>query len=62
MKINSVKQCVIPKKSGIEVDCYEYRCTGRDTGEDALIYINCDTGNEEDIMLLLNSENGTLVK
>lgn len=62
MKINSVKQCVIPKESGIEVDCYEYRCTGRDTGEDALIYINCDTGNEEDIMLLLNSENGTLVK
>ena len=28
----------------------------------SLIYINCDTGDEEDIMLLLNSENGTLVK
>lgn len=62
MKINSVKKCVIPKESGIEVACYEYRCTGKDTGEDALIYINCDSGEEEDIMIMLNSEKGTLVK
>lgn len=62
LTINSVKKCVIPKESGIEVGCYEFTCTGKDTGEDALVYINCNTGNEEDIMLMLNTDNGTLVK
>ncbi len=59
---NNIKKCVIPKESGIEVACYEFTCTGKDTGEDALVYINCNTGNEEDIMLMLNTDNGTLVK
>jgi germination protein YpeB len=62
LTVNSIKQCVIPKENGTEVQCYEFLCTSNDTGEDALIYINCDTGEEEDIMLLLYSDNGTLVK
>lgn len=60
--VNSVKRCVIPKENGSEKACYEFNCTGKDTGEDALIYINCSTGEEEDIMLLISNENGTLVK
>lgn len=62
LSVNSVKNCIIPKESGIEVACYEFSCTSKDTGEDTLVYINCNTGREEDIMLLLNTENGTLVK
>lgn len=62
LSVNSVKRCVIPKESGAEVMCYEFACTSKDTGEDALVYINSSTGNEEDIMLLINTENGTLVK
>lgn len=62
LTVNGTKQCVIPKENGSEVQCYEYACTSRDTGEDALVYINCDTGEEEDIMLLLYTDNGTLVK
>ncbi|MFR5875428.1 MAG: PepSY1/2 domain-containing protein [Eubacterium sp.] len=59
---HSIKQCVIPKENGTEIQCYEFLCTSKDTGEDTLVYINCNTGEEEDIMLLLYTDNGTLVK
>ncbi|MCR5207089.1 MAG: germination protein YpeB [Eubacterium sp.] len=62
LTVNGVKPCVIPKKNGKEAQCWEFFCTSRDTGEDALIYINAKSGDEEDIMLLLYSDNGTLVK
>lgn len=62
LTVNSTKKCVIPKENGTEVACIEYSCTSKDTGEDALVYINSQTGIEEDIMLLINTDNGTLVK
>ncbi len=62
LTVNSVKKCVIPKSSGVEKECYEFACTGKDTGEDALIYINAQTGDEEEIKLMLYTDNGTLVK
>ena len=62
LTVNGTKQCVIPKDNGKEVQCYEFSCTSRDTGEDALVYINAKTGAEEDIMLLLYTDGGTLVK
>lgn len=62
LTINNIKYCVIPKENGSEVECYEFTCTSNDTGEDALIYINTKTAEEEDIMLLLYTDNGTLVK
>lgn len=62
LNVNSKKPCVIPKENGSEVNCYEFSCTSKETGEDALIYINSSSGNEEDIMLLLYTDNGTLVK
>ncbi len=60
--VNSVKKCVIPKENGKEVACWEFACTGKQTGEDALIYLNAKTGAEEDIMLLLYTDGGTLIK
>ena len=62
LTINSSKKCVIPKENGIEEECWEFSCTSSQTGEDALVYINCKTGKEEDIMLLLYTDGGTLVK
>lgn len=62
LTVNSTKKCVIPKENGNEVQCYEYACTSKDTGEDTLVYLNAKTGQEEDIMLLLKTDNGTLVK
>lgn len=62
LTVLSSKQCVIPKESGKEAHCYEFTCRSKDTGEEALIYINAADGNEEDIMLLLKTDNGTLVK
>ena len=62
LTINSSKKCIIPKESGKEVCCWEFNTTSSQTGEDALIYINSATGREEDIMLLLYTDNGTMVK
>lgn len=62
LTVKSSKLCVIPKNNGKEVNCYEFLTNSSKTGDDALVYINADTGDEEDIMLLLYSDNGTLVK
>lgn len=58
----SSKKCVIPKENGKEVNCYEFRCKSSETKEEVLIYINANDGCEEDIMLLLYSDGGTLTK
>lgn len=56
------KLAVIPLKNGKEVMCHELLCRNRQSGEDVLIYINAQTGEEENILLLLYSDNGTLTK
>ncbi|MCM1284775.1 MAG: germination protein YpeB [Acetobacter sp.] len=56
------KQCVIPKNNGTEKKCIELHCESKDTNEEVLVYLNADTGVEEDIMLLLYSDGGTLTK
>ena len=62
LDINSSKKCVIPKENGKEKQCWEFSCTSTQTGEDALVYINAETGKEEDIMILLHTDGGTTVK
>jgi len=62
LTVNGIKKCIIPKENGTEEQCWEFFCTSRDTGEDTLVYLNNRTGNEEDILLLLYSDSGTLVK
>lgn len=56
------KKCVIPKEDGTEAQCYEFHCESKETNEEVLIYVSSKTGKEEDIMLLLYSDNGTLTK
>lgn len=50
---------VVPSAGTNELYCYEFHCTSPD-GRQMLVYINADTGKEEQILLLEISENGTL--
>lgn len=62
LKVLDTKLCVIPKDNGTEVLCHEIHCESTDTNEEVLIYINAETGEEENILLLLYSDGGTLTK
>ncbi len=52
--------CVIPTSYQQEMLTYEFRAKGRNS-ENLLIYINADTGVEENILILLETDEGTLV-
>lgn len=52
------KLCIIPTDFETEILCYEFKATMAD--KNFLIYINAETGKEEDVLMLLISEEGTL--
>ncbi len=58
LTIESSKLCLIPKESLTEVLCYEFK--GTSAGRNFLIYINAENGREEEILILIESEDGTL--
>lgn len=62
LNVLNVKNCVIPKDNGTEAMCYEFHCESTETNEEVLIYVNANTGAEENILLLLYSDGGTLTK
>ena len=55
----STKLCVIPSSGMNEVFCYEVRCTG-EQGENILVYLNAETGREEQILILKIGRGGVL--
>lgn len=58
LSVDSVAKALIPLDSGREVLCYEFKGTlGKNN---FLVYINAQTGEEEKILMLLESENGIL--
>ena len=57
--IVSSQRAIIPTKSGGEKHCYEFLCKGLN-GEDVLVYINVSTLEEEELMILLKTDGGTL--
>lgn len=59
LKVRSGKKAVIPTGGENEVLCYEFTCTGRG-GETVLVYINAQTGFEEQILILMETEGGVL--
>lgn len=61
LKIRETALALIPTKGGNEKRCYEFVCETDDKKE-ILVYINAITGEEEDILILLKSDGGTLVK
>lgn len=60
LTVQSEGRAVIPTAGLHEVSCYEFSCVS-DSGEQLLVYINVETGMEEQILLLLQSDGGTLV-
>ncbi|MCD7722390.1 MAG: germination protein YpeB [Clostridiales bacterium] len=56
------KKCVIPKTDGTEVQCYEFYAKSTDSDDEMLIYVNAKTGEEEELLLLMYSDDGTFTK
>ncbi|MGN0451280.1 MAG: PepSY1/2 domain-containing protein [Acutalibacteraceae bacterium] len=61
LKIRETALALIPTKGGEEKRCYEFVCLTED-GREILVYINAVTKEEEDILILLKSDGGTLTK
>lgn len=59
LTVRSSKLCVIPAEDTTERYCYEFSCIDADSRQ-VLVYINADTGAEEQILLLEISSFGTL--
>ena len=64
-KINSLlnrkssRLTLIPTEYGKEKLCYEFLCEN-ETGEEYLVYINAVNGNQENVLMLLDTGHGTL--
>ncbi len=61
LTVKGVGFALIPTDSIEEIRCYEFHCTAPDNTQ-ILVYINPSTLDEEDILILLKSDGGTLVK
>jgi len=51
---------VIPTQWQTEIFCYEFK--GKVEDREFLVYINAETGKEEDVLIILNTENGILTQ
>lgn len=58
LEIKSENMAIIPTEWKTEIFCYEFK--GSVEGKDFLVYINCETGEEEDILVILDTPGGTL--
>ena len=56
--IKSSGLAVIPTNYGTEILCYEF--TGKVEDKDFLVYINANTGAEEEVLIIINSDEGIL--
>lgn len=58
LKIMSENQAIIPTKWKTEINCYEFK--GKVEDKEFLVYINVETGKEEDVLVILDTPGGTL--
>ncbi|MCH5211984.1 MAG: germination protein YpeB [Oscillospiraceae bacterium] len=58
LDVSVASLAVIPKDSLREVLCYEFK--GAYMGKNFIVYVNAETGREEDILLLIESPEGVL--
>lgn len=61
LKLQNTKVALIPSGGLEELLCYEFTCLG-DKGETVLVYINTATLAEENILILIKTDGGTLTK
>lgn len=59
LSVLSHAMAVIPTPGQNEVFCHEFKCENGD-GSRFIVYVNAQTGNEEDVLILIEDENGTL--
>ena len=59
LNVESINLACIPTGLLDEVLCYEFNCTS-EIGQNVLVYINAQTGMEENILILLKEDNGIL--
>lgn len=60
LEITSSGLAIIPTEWKSEIYCYEFKGKLNDT--DFLVYINAETGVEENILVIINTPNGTLTQ
>ena len=58
IEIESQDLAIIPTEYNTEILCWEF--TGKTADNEFLVYINAETGKEEDILMIVNTPNGTL--
>lgn len=58
LEIKATDLAVIPTEWNTEIFCWEIK--GRNEESDFLVYINVETGEEEDILMIVDTPNGTL--
>lgn len=61
LTLNGIALALIPTDSADEVRCFELSAAAAD-GQEVLVYLNAVTLEEEDILILLKSDGGVLVK
>lgn len=60
LKIDTQKLCVIPKEYGSDVFCYEFKCTLN--SYTYYVYVNAVNGQEENILRVVNTNDGELLQ
>lgn len=60
LEITSQGLAIIPTEWKTEIFCYEFK--GKVDGTDFLVYINAETGEEEDILVIIETPNGILTQ
>ena len=58
LKVESGKLAIIPTEYQTEILCYEFK--GKVNDKNYIVYINAENGREEDILLVVDTGNGTL--
>ena len=58
LNIESERLVVIPTQWQSEIECWEFE--GNTQGLDFIVYVNAQTGKEEDILIITNTPNGIL--
>ncbi len=58
IEINSQNLAIIPTEYNTEILCWEFK--GKVSDNEFLVYINAENGKEEDILMIVNTPNGTL--
>lgn len=61
LKVNNSRKVLVPTSGLNEVLCWEFSCIGSN-GDRVLVYINCASGMEQQILILQSTDAGILVQ